>query len=185
VYAATRTFQSRQVSAAVAHSADLRHVRAADQSRAGTPTEECSLVALCALRVGTTWRDQRRRRSAFRQIRCTSNKPGRSLLCSSRAAGRARRSMHAVLRAGVERTSNIAEPATVTPEWRPKFSGKLRNFKARPLAGGCLSGLHTTGVVGLVAPVSGARAPLAIRSKIGHVLRRSLGGQTGMSNRHT
>jgi len=57
---------------------------------AGAPREECSLDALCALRLRTTWRDRRRRRAASRQIRCASHKPGRSLLCSSRAAGRAR-----------------------------------------------------------------------------------------------
>ena len=38
----------------------------------------------------TTLWEQRRRRSASRQMRCASRKPGRSLLCSSRAAGRAR-----------------------------------------------------------------------------------------------
>ena len=57
---------------------------------AGAPREERSWVALYALRMRTTLWDQRRLRSASRQISCASRKPGGSPLCSSRAAGRAR-----------------------------------------------------------------------------------------------
>ena len=81
-------------------------------SCAGTPREERSWVSLYALRMRTTLWDQRRRRSASRQISCASRKPGRSPLCSSRAAGRARElALSSQRTVCVQRTVCEAEPA--------------------------------------------------------------------------